>query len=97
MPKNIDLIYENGMHDELRKVANKLSQWFTVDKVKFNSAYIWTLDSYDDVFGENVFDIYADHLQFYPCTKCWSIPNEAVAIIHEVQEKLKEIQKFLED
>lgn len=97
MAKNVDLIYENGMMDELRKSANKLSQWFDVDRIKWYAVYVWTLDNYDDVFGENVFDIYADYLQFYPCTTLWKMPNEAIAIIHEIQEKIKEIEKFLED
>lgn len=101
MNAKYDLIYENGMYDELRKAADKLSRWFLIDKVKFDAVYIWILHKYedweDDVFTENVFDIYADYLQFYLCTKPWRMPNEAIAVIHEVQEKLKEIQKFLED
>lgn len=97
MNKNSDLIYENGMMDELRKSANKLSQWFNVERVKWYAVYVWTPNSYDDVFGENVFDIYDDRLNFYPCTKPWQMPNDAITIIHEIQEKMKEIEEFLKE
>ena len=89
-------IYENGMYDELWRLAYELSPWFDIDKVKPWSVYVWTKDSSnpDCPFGENVFDIYHDGLQFYPCTKPWCLPNEVIPIIKRIQEKLKEIDEY---
>ena len=91
-------IYTNGMYDELWTSAHKLQPWFDIDKVKTYSVYVWTKDCDDPdcPFGENVFDIYYDHLQFYQCTKPWRLPNEAWPVIQEIQAKLKEIKEFHE-
>jgi hypothetical protein len=92
-------VYENGMYDELWVLAHELSPWFDIDKVKTYSVYVWTKDSYNPedpnyLFGENVFDIHADYLQFYTCTKPWKLPNEAMPIIKKIQAKLKEIEEY---
>lgn len=91
-------IYENGIYNELRDLAHQLEPWFDIDKVKPYSVYVWTkgedLDDDEYPFGENVFDIYADDIQFYRCNHCWRLPNEAMPIIKKIQEKLKEIEKF---
>lgn len=91
-------IYDNGMYDELWNLAHELRPWFDIDKVKGYSVYVWTKDDENDEenpFGENVFDIYANYLQFYQCTKPWQLSNEAWSIIHKIQEKLKEIEKYV--
>lgn len=95
MPKDI---YENGMYDELWELAHKLEPWFSIDKVKSYSVYVWTKDTEDEwhPFGENVFDIFADYLQFYTSTGPWQFPNEAMPLVKEIQEKLKEIEKYYE-
>ena len=79
----------NGMYNELWNLAHELQPWFDIDKVKSYSVYVWTKDSNDPdrPFGENVFDIYEDYLQFYQCTKPWQLPNEAVPIIKKIQER----------
>lgn len=87
-------IYDNGMYKELWELAHELQPWFDIDKVKPYSVYVWTRDSEDPDLGENVFDICSDCLQFYHCTKPWSLPNEAMVIIKKIQEKLKEIEDF---
>ena len=86
-------IHIERLYDELWSLANELRPWFDIDKVKPYSVYVWTKDDSNPEcpFGENVFDIYADYLQFYPCIKPWELPNEAVPIIKKIQEKLKEI------
>lgn len=84
-------IYENGMYDDLWKLAHELQPWFDIDKVKPYTVYVWTKGVVD---GENVFDICADKLQFYTCTRPWELPNEAMSVIKKIQEKLKEIDDF---
>lgn len=90
-------IHDNGMYDELWNLAHELSPWFDIDKVKSYSVYVWTKDSDDPdcPYGENVFDIFPDYLQFYQCTKPWCFPNEAFPIIKKIQEKLMEIHNYL--
>lgn len=85
--------YDDGTFKELCKLAYELEPWFDIDKVKSYSVYVWTKDSDDseNPFGWNVFDIYADRLQFYTCPKSWALPNEAIPIIKKIQEKLAEI------
>lgn len=92
-------IYDNGMYRELWDLTDELRPWFDIDKVKPYSVYVWTklCDDPDCPFGENVFDIYADYLQFYQCTKPWRLPNEAFPVIKKIQEKLREIEEYEED
>lgn len=95
MPKQS--IYDNGMYDELWRLAHELEPWFDIDKVKSHAVYVWTKgldDDSDNCFGENVFDIYEDYLQFYQCNRPWNLTNEAMSIIKKIQEKLKEIDVY---
>ena len=96
-------IYTNGMYAELRKLADELKPWFDIDKVKSYAVYVWYRPSEEDLkhpncpydeFGENVFDIFADYLQFYQSSWPWRLPNEAIPIINKIQEKLKEIDIY---
>ena len=90
--------YEKSWWDELRDLAHQLEPWVDIDKGKSYAVYVWTkgedIDDPERPFGENVFDICADHIQFYPCAHCWSLPNEAIPIITKIQEKLREIEGF---
>lgn len=82
-------MHDEDFYDKLRKSAHKLEQWFDVGKIKSYSVYVWTKDEDDEhAFGENVFDIFKDYLQFYPSTKPWRLPNEVWPIIQEIQELL---------
>lgn len=91
-------IYDNGLYDELRKAAYELKPWFDIDKVKTFAVYVWTKetdpDDPDHPFGENVFDICPNHIQFYRCDNCWRLPNEVIPIITKIQEKLRAIEEF---
>lgn len=96
-------IYDNGMYDDLRRLADELETWFDVDKVKPYGVYVWNRPSEEDLkhpncpydeFGENVFDIFADHLQFYHSSWPWRLPNEAMPVIKKIQEKLVEIDEY---
>jgi hypothetical protein len=88
----------NEWWNELRDLAHQLEPWFDIDKVKSYGVYVWTkgedLNDPDYPYGENVFDIYADRIQFYQCNHVWHLPNEAISIITKIQEKLREVNTF---
>lgn len=96
MAKDIHTVYDNGMYKELLDLANELSPWFDIDKISWYSVYVWTKDD-GDFGGQNVFDIFADYLQFYNSMKPWRLPVEALPVIQKTQEKMREIRRFLED
>ena len=83
--------YESELYHELRELAEKLNPWYDVDKISWYYVYVWTKD---DPNGVNVFDIYADEIIYYVTD--YVIPDEAVPFVHEIQEKLKEIDRYLE-
>lgn len=92
--------YDSGLYKELRDLAHQLDPWFDIDKIKSYAVYVWTKETNPDdpehPFGENVFDILDDRIQFYRCDNCWSLPCEAIVIIVKIQEKLQEIKCCLE-
>lgn len=93
-----EYFYESELYHELKELTDKLEPWYVIDKIKWYSVYVWTKDNPDNEeypFGENSFDIWADEIVFY--TEDHVIPDEAIPIIQEIQEKLKEINKCLED
>lgn len=71
---------------ELREAAFDLETYYTIDKVKPWSVYVWTKG--DD--GENVFDIEPDKLTYY--VKSHEVIKEAVPLIQRVQQKLRELR-----
>ena len=92
-------ICKRSMYDELWNLAHELTPWFDIDKVKPYAVYVWSkdFDDPDNPFGENIFDIYHDYLQFYRSSRCYKLPNEAMPIIKKIQEKLKEIEEYKGD
>lgn len=87
--------YENEFYKELHDLVHKLEPWYDYDKIKWYSVYIWTKGNEENPYGENVFDIYADEIVFY--VEDHVIPTEAMLIIQEIQEKLKEIDRYLDE
>ena len=83
-------IYENGMYYRLYDLSTKLKPWFDIDKIKPFAVYVWT----KGLEGENVFDIFAEKIQFYTCEAPWEMPNEAMEIIKKIQDVLKEIAEY---
>lgn len=81
----------NRLYEELVEVANKIRPYYDIDKIKPYSVYIWTKSEYND-FGENVFDIESDGIEFYD--KEHKIIEDALPIIKEIQLKLNEIQEI---
>ena len=78
------------LYDELVAISNKIRPYYDIDKVKPYSVYIWTKGEEND-FGENVFDIYVEEIVFYD--KEHKIIEGALAIIKEIQSKLKELEE----
>lgn len=84
------------LYDELDELVKEIYPYYGVDKVKWYSVYVWTKDSYDLAFdGENVFDIQKDEIVHY--VKDHVIIEEAKPIIKKIQEKLKELDTYVEN
>ena len=80
--KEMDKYYEG-----LVKLVSKLYKYYDIDKTKMYGVYVWNkADNIDDQW--NIFDIYADEIVFY--TDDHSIIPEAIPIIEEIQEYIKE-------
>lgn len=82
----------NQLYEELVKISKEILPYYDVDKVKFDSVYIWT--KYDE-FGRNVFDIISDDIYIY--NKEHKIIEESIPIINKIQCKLKEIENYLDN
>lgn len=92
----MDKTYDELMN-EIRALANSLSPWFDIDKIKSYGVYVWTKDTDDEVLdGENVFDIFPDCIRFYRHDNMYDISAEAMPVIMDIQKKLKEIEEVLE-
>ena len=70
--------YWNALH----AAVDKLRTYYDIDKVKYNSVYVWTKG--DD--GDNVFDIQKDRIVLYD--KGHVIPDDVIPIIREIQTRL---------
>ena len=84
------------LYNELVQIADEITPYYDIDKVKWYSVYIWTKESEvdDDDWGENVFDIQEDEIVFY--VKDHVIIEEAKPIIKKIQAKLKELSLYVE-
>lgn len=72
----------------LHAAVDKLRPYYDIDKVKHNSVCVWTKESDDTVYTENVFDITKNDIIFY--NKKHVIPDGAMPIIREIQTILME-------
>lgn len=81
--KDFDTLY-----DELVLISRELRPYYSVDKVKSYSVYVWNLGDIEDDDHENIFDIMADEIVFY---KKHEIVEDAKPIIEKIQSKLKEM------
>lgn len=74
--------YFNWYYDTLCKKVSKLRLYYDIDKIKCYGVYVWNkADNIDE--QENIFDIYADEIQFY--TDDHTIIEEAKPIIEDIQ------------
>lgn len=71
---------------ELAEISKEILPYYDLDKIKYNSVYIWTKG--ED--GKNVFDIQADKIVFYEDNH--KIIEEAKFIIKRIQRKLRKIE-----
>lgn len=81
------------LYDNLVKTADEIRPYYDIDKVKWDSVYIWTKESETDE-GENVFDIQKDEIVFY--VKDHQIIEEAKPIIRKIQARLKALFRYIE-
>lgn len=88
---NEHIEHERKLHMEIWELGKELSQWYDIDKVKFDSVYIWT-NANDDT-DMNVFDIGVDEIYYY--VNDHVIPDEAWPGIRKIQAKLREIQNYV--
>lgn len=81
------------LYNELTEISKEILPYYDIDKTKPYAIYIWTKEGEgENDFGENVFDIMADEIEFY--VKDHVIIEEAKPIINKIQLKLKEIQEI---
>lgn len=83
------------LYEELVSVSDEICMYYDIDKVKWYSVYIWTKESEDDEWGDNVFDIQEDEIVFY--VEDHMIIEEAKPIIKKIQAKLKEISLYVKE
>lgn len=81
-----DAFYDTDLYDELEELSLKLEQWYSIDRIKWYAVYI-------NIGDAMAFDIFADEIVYYEAFKGKTIPDEAMVIIKEIQEKLMEIDK----
>lgn len=79
-------------NEEYRKVlcaaVEKLKPYYDIDKVKHNAVCVWTKESDEALYTENVFDITKNEIIFF--NKRHVIPDGAMPIIREIQAMLLE-------
>ena len=80
-------------YNSLVEKVKPLYKYYDIDKVKAYSVYVWNkADSLDNQW--NVFDIYSNEIVMYD--EKHEIIEEAKPIIKEIQNKLKEFDKYLD-
>ena len=84
-----EAFYESELYEELCELTHKLDPWYNIGRVTWYVVYVY---SKDDM---NLFDIWGDELNIFD--EDHAIPDEAMEVIHEIQEKLKEINRYLEE
>lgn len=83
-----------ALYNELCEIALEITEWYDIDKTKPYGVYIW-----DKKRDYNQFDIYESELIFYK--DCmgeydYHIIEDAKPTINKIQNKLKEINQFVE-
>ena len=77
------------LYKELEQASMQLKPYYDIDKIKPYAVYVWTKDK----DSRNVFDIFEDEIHFY---EQHQIASEAMEIITQIQEKLKEMTQLLD-
>lgn len=80
-------------YNDLWNLVEPLREYYDIDKVKTYAVYVWNkADRIED--QENVFDIHSREIIMW--NEEHEIIEEAIPIIEEIQDKLKEFDKYLE-
>lgn len=85
-----EAFYESEEYQELLDLTTKLERWYIVKKVTWYVVYIHDIDDPE----MNLFDIWADEIVMFD--ESHTISPKAMKVIREIQDKLKEINRFLE-
>lgn len=86
-----EAFYESEEYQELLDLTTKLERWYVINKVTWYVVYVHDIDDPE----MNLFDIWADEIVVF--NEKHDIPAKAMKVILEIQEKLKEINRFLEE
>lgn len=88
-----EAFYESDFYEELLELTGSLGRWYYIDndKVKWYVVYVYDIDDHEI----NLFDIWEDEIVMLD--ESHVIPAKAMKVIHKIQEKLKEINRYLEE
>lgn len=86
-----EAFYESEEYRELLELTSKLERWYIINKVTWYVVYVHGIDDPEI----NLFDIWSDEVVMFDEEHI--IPGKAAYIIQEIQEKLKEIDRYLEE
>lgn len=86
-----EAFYESEEYKELLELTSKLERWYIINKVTWYVVYVHDIDDPEI----NLFDIWSDEIVMFDDDH--TIPAKAMAAVRKIQEKLKEIDRYLED
>lgn len=86
-----EAFYESEEYQDLLELTNKLERWYVINKVTWYVVYVHDIDDPE----VNLFDIWTDEIVMFDNDHI--IPSKATKVIREIQDKLKEINRFLEE
>lgn len=86
-----EAFYESEEYKELLELTSKLERWYSINRVAWYVIYVYSKDDPEI----NLFDIWADEIVMFDNDHV--IPGKAAFIIQEIQEKLKDVNRYLEE
>lgn len=88
-----EAFYESEEYQELLDLTNKLERWYIVPRSGVTWYVVYVYDINDPYV--NLFDIWSDEIVTFDEEHI--IPEKAAFIVQEIQEKLREINRYLEE
>lgn len=86
-----EAFYESEYYEELMDLTTKLERWYDIKKVTWYVVYVYSKDDPEI----NLFDIWRDEVVMLDDSH--TIPPKANTIIQKIQEKMTEINTYLEE
>lgn len=86
-----EAFYESEYYEELMDLTTKLERWYDIKKVTWYVVYVYSKDDPEI----NLFDIWRDEVVMFDDSH--TIPPKANTIIQKIQEKMTEINTYLEE